>query len=122
MIKNDLISVIIPVYNRARTVFRALDSVINQTYQNIEIILIDDGSNDNLKIDLEKIKYHNLHYHYQDNSGASSARNNGLLKARGKYCLYLDSDDELLPDCIESLVNLSINNNRTLSKKVKLLI
>ncbi|HQJ07176.1 MAG TPA: glycosyltransferase family 2 protein, partial [Spirochaetota bacterium] len=111
MTKNELVSVIVPVYNRADTIVRAIDSVINQTYKNVEIIIIDDGSSDNLKSILDEIKYNNIHYYYQENSGASSARNHGLLKARGKYCIYLDSDDELLPDCIESLVDLSINHN-----------
>ena len=96
-----LFSIVIPTYNRENTILRAVDSVINQKYQNTEIIVVDDGSRDNTKSVLSKyVTNGSITYYYQDNSGVQIARNIGLKMAKGDYILFLDSDDWLLPDCL----------------------
>jgi glycosyltransferase involved in cell wall biosynthesis len=90
------ISVIIPTFNRAETLGRALDSVLNQTCAPREIILVDDGSTDSTR---ELVADHPAHprYLYQANLGVSSARNLGIRSASGEWLAFLDSDDEWLP-------------------------
>lgn len=92
-----LVSVIIPTYNHGQYLLIALKSVFNQTYRNIEIIIIDDGSTDNTKIILnpymDKIKY----IHFQHNQGVSKARNVGIMAAKGEYIAFLDADDRWKP-------------------------
>ncbi|MEJ2647391.1 MAG: glycosyltransferase [Sedimentisphaerales bacterium] len=92
-----LVSVIIPTYNRSKYVTKAIESVLAQTYKSYEIILIDDGSSDDTK-ELIKPYLDRVKYFYQDNSGASAARNNGIRNAKGQWIAFLDSDDEWLPD------------------------
>ncbi len=102
----SLVSIIIPTYNNANTICRAVDSCINQTYKNIEIIVIDDGSTDNTKDVLSKYnKDVRLKYLYQENQERSAARNHGLDVARGEYIQFLDSDDEIYPTKIEKQAN-----------------
>ena len=98
----DKISVIIPTYNRGHLIFKSINSVLNQTYQNIEILIIDDGSTDNTeylihKLNNSKIKYIKL----KENKGASFARNIGIQKASGKYISFQDSDDFYHNDKLE---------------------
>lgn len=92
---NPLVSVVIPVYNSALFLKECIDSVINQTYQNIEIIIVDDGSTDESCDIIEKYYKDNVKLIRQKNSGASSARNNALNYINGKYVQFLDSDDYL---------------------------
>ncbi|UZJ43913.1 glycosyltransferase family 2 protein [Marinimicrobium sp. C6131] len=87
-----LVSVIIPVYNRQKTIARAIDSVLNQSYKNTEIIVVDDGSID-LTEEVVKNLYRNILYIKKNNGGPASARNIGLKNASGDYIAYLDSDD-----------------------------
>lgn len=99
---NPLVSIIIPTYNRADTLPRAIDSVLGQSYDNLELIIVDDGSTDNTKevvksYDDPRIRYIKL----EKNSGAPVARNRGVDEAGGDYIAYLDSDDEFLPDRLE---------------------
>ena len=103
------ISVIIPTYNRKNTLPRAVESVLNQTYKPIEIIIVDDGSTDGTKEWFSEM-YPLVHYIYQVNSGVSSARNTGINSARGDWIALLDSDDEWLPDKLELQVKLLQNN------------
>ena len=103
------ISVIIPTYNRKNTLPRAVESVLNQTYRPIEIIVVDDGSTDGTKEWFSEM-YPLVHYIYQVNSGVSSARNTGINSARGDWIALLDSDDEWLPDKLEIQVKLLQNN------------
>ena len=103
------ISVIIPTYNRKNTLPRAVESVLNQTYKPIEIIVVDDGSTDGTKEWFSEM-YPLVHYIYQVNSGVSSARNTGINSARGDWIALLDSDDEWLPDKLELQVKLLQNN------------
>lgn len=92
-------SVIIPTYNRFSTLGRAIESVRSQTFPAWEIIVIDDGSSDRTQ---ELVKsYPQVIYHYQVNSGVCAARNQGAKMATGDWLVFLDSDDELLPDSLE---------------------
>jgi glycosyltransferase involved in cell wall biosynthesis len=92
---NPLVSVVIPTYNRGQVIEQAIQTVMNQTYYPIEIIVLDDGSTDNT-LEIVK-KYPEVKYYYQKNKGAAQARNNGVLMAEGGYIAFLDSDDIWLP-------------------------
>jgi glycosyltransferase involved in cell wall biosynthesis len=100
----ELVSVVVPTYNRAYCVARALDSALGQTHRNVEVILVDDGSTDNTT-DLIRERYRNeprLRYLTQRNQGVSTARNTGILAARGDYVGLLDSDDYWHPWKLEA--------------------
>lgn len=90
-------SVIIPVYNRTDLLLRAVGSVLRQEFQSFEIIVVDDGSKDDIKSIVDAFGDHRIFYHRQTNQGASAARNAGIDRARGKYVALLDSDDSYLP-------------------------
>ncbi len=91
---NKLVTVIIPTYNYAEYVREAVESVIGQTYRPIEIIVVDDGSQDNTREELAGfINAGQIRYIYQDNRGLAAARNTGLRSAGGEYISFLDSDD-----------------------------
>ena len=109
----DLISVIVPVYNVEKYLRRCIDSILNQTYQNLEIILIDDGSTDNSgAICDEYIKKDNrILVIHQENKGLAGARNSGLDIAKGKYIGCVDSDDYIHPEMYERLYNLIVSTN-----------
>ena len=108
----DKISVIVPVYNAERYLKRCVESILMQTYSNLEVILVDDGSTDNsgkicddyLKVDSRVRVIHKA------NGGVSSARNYGLEVAIGKYVTFVDSDDWIENDAIEILYNLLVKN------------
>lgn len=99
------ISVIIPVYNTGKYLSECLDSVVNQTFKDIEIICINDGSTDNSAEILKEYakKDKRIKVINQKNSGVVTARNNGISKAKGEYIYPLDSDDVIVPDCLEKL-------------------
>jgi glycosyltransferase involved in cell wall biosynthesis len=103
-----LISIIIPVYNTDEYIKKCLMSVIRQTYKNLEIIIINDGSEDNSLSICEDIAEEDprISIYSQKNGGASSARNHGIDIAKGKYIYFIDSDDYIIPTCIESLVSV----------------
>ncbi len=90
------VSVIIPTYNRAQKVLRAVRSVLNQTFLDFELIVVDDGSTDDTAGVLSRYK-EKIHYLYQPNKGPSSARNLGVMESSGEYLAFLDSDDYWLP-------------------------
>jgi len=100
---DPLVSVIIPTYNRADLVVQAVESVINQTYGRMEIIVVDDGSTDNTREVLEKYQ-EKINYIYQERSERCRARNKGFAHCRGDYMAFLDSDDLWLPTKIERQV------------------
>lgn len=109
-----LVSVITPVYNAERYLGRMLDSVLSQTYQNIEIILVDDCSKDHSSEIIREYKKRCdfIVYHLQEeNRGAGHARNKALELARGQYVAFLDSDDVWMPDKIERQLNLMKEQN-----------
>ncbi len=101
----DLISIIIPVYNAQDFLSECLESVINQTYENIEIILIDDGSNDNSATLCNQYAMQDKRIVFirQENHGNTNARKNGLKIAKGKYILFVDADDFVKRDMTEVL-------------------
>lgn len=99
----ELVSVVIPCHNYAHFVGNAIESVLKQSYPNVEIIVIDDGSTDDTKDTI--MAYRSVHYVRQHNLGVSRARNIGLSSSRGAYVLFLDADDCLLPGAIEVGVN-----------------
>lgn len=106
---NPIVSVIIPTHNRSHYITDALESVLEQTYGNIEIIVVDDGSTDGTEKALEPYQDRIL-YLQQNNEGAASARNFGIRKASGHYIAFLDSDDLYLPKKIERQVDALKNN------------
>lgn len=115
MEKNQpLISIIIPIYNVENYIKECLNSVSNQTYKNLEILCINDGSLDN---SLNITKHHSntdnrIKIINQDNKGLSAARNTGLRNAIGEYIFFLDSDDILLENAIEKLVETATSKNQ----------
>ena len=96
-------SVIIPTYNRADTIQASIKSVLNQTFENHELIVVDDGGTDNTEKIVTGFQDNRIKYIYQPNSGVSQARNTGAAHARGRYLLFLDSDDSFTPQYLEKL-------------------
>jgi len=109
---NDLISVIVPVYNVSTYLSECIDSIIKQTYKKLEIILVDDGSTDNSAsiCDNYAKKDNRIKVIHKKNGGVSSTRNAGIDNANGKYICFIDSDDYILDNYIESLYNNMIND------------
>lgn len=100
-----LVSIVIPVYNGSNYLGEAIDSALNQTYENIEIIVINDGSSDNGKTEEIALSYGNkIRYFYKENGGVSSALNMGISKMRGEYFSWLSHDDMYAPEKIERQV------------------
>lgn len=113
----DLVSVVIPVYNREKTIVRAVKSVLNQTYKNIEVIIVDDCSSDNSRVVIENAFSENNNVRYiclEKNSGACVARNRGVQLSKGKYVAFLDSDDAFLPNKIEKQISCLCETNAQL--------
>lgn len=105
---DNLVSVIIPTYNRENFIEKSIESVLNQTYKNIEIIIVDDNSSDNTFYIIKKYmeKYDFIKYVKHDiNKGGSAARNTGVNLAKGKYVAFLDSDDEWINTKLEKCVD-----------------
>lgn len=105
---NKLVSVIIPVYNAEKYLEECIDSVINQTYKNIELILINDGSTDNSQDICEryKNKYSNINLFNITNHGVSYSRNFGISKSSGEYIIFIDADDYIEKNMIFDLVKI----------------
>lgn len=113
MERNIKVSIIIPIYNVEKYLRQCLDSAVNQTLSNIEIILINDGSTDNSSCIARE---YSLNYSFiklieQKNSGQSIARNKGIDAANGKYIYFLDSDDYIEINAIENLYKEAERNN-----------
>ena len=102
------ISIIIPVYNVEKYINRCLSSIMNQKYSNLEVIMIDDGSNDNSSNICKKFQMMDsrFHYYWQENSGVSAARNMGISLATGDYISFIDSDDYLDEWCYYKLITI----------------
>ena len=104
------VSIIIPTYNRRQSIGRSVRSVLNQTYQDFELIIVDDGSTDNTKelvadFNDERIRY----VRHEENKGEAAARNTGIKAARCDYIAYQDSDDEWLPEKLARQIELLEN-------------
>jgi glycosyltransferase involved in cell wall biosynthesis len=107
----EKVSIIIPAYNKAELTVKTVDSVLNQTYPNVEVIVVDDGSTDNTKQAMAA--YGNrVKYFYKENGGACSARNYGLKNAQGEYIGFLDCDDVYEPAKVEEAVSYLMKNPR----------
>jgi len=112
--KNPTVSVIIPTYNRAHLVGRAIESVLNQTYKDFEIIVVDDGSTDNTEDIIRQFQEKDKRIKYikhDKNKGGSAARNTGIKNSSGYFLSFLDSDDQWLPNKLEFEVKI-LNNNK----------
>ncbi len=112
--QDDLVSVIIPFYNEKFYFEECIQSVLDQSYKNIEIIIINDGSKSKYLQILENVKNKNLdkiRLYHKENGGVSSARNLGIQKAKGKYISFIDSDDIWLPNKIEHQINIIKTKN-----------
>lgn len=107
-----MVSVIIPTFNYAEFISDSIDSVLTQTFKDLEIIVVDDGSTDNTKDILQKYS-NKIKYYYQDNKGPASARNMGIKKATGSYVCFLDSDDIFIPNKLQ----IQIDTFNSISKQ-----
>ncbi|HDP79095.1 MAG TPA: glycosyltransferase [Mesotoga infera] len=107
-LSTPLVSVIIPAYNAESTIIRTVRSILLQNYENIEVIVVDDGSTDNTANELKSISGDNQRVRLvtQNNQGVSVARNRGIQDARGEYIVFLDSDDFLEPEFVSVLVSI----------------
>ena len=106
--ENALISVIVPVYNTGKYLTNCVKSILEQTYKNIEILLVDDGSDDNTTLTIcneLELTYSKVRVIHQDNMGAAAARNRGIEEAKGNYLCFIDSDDFVESEMIENLLN-----------------
>lgn len=99
------VSVIIPCYNQGKYLEESVNSVLNQTFQDFEIIIVNDGSTDNSKEIIDKIEHPKVIKIHQENKGVAAARNEGIKRASGEYILPLDSDDKIAPTYIEKAVH-----------------
>lgn len=102
---NPLVSIITPTYNRGYIIKNAVQSILDQTYKNFELIIIDDGSKDNTELIIKNYKDKRIRYEKQKNSGQGIARNKGLSLAEGEWIAFLDSDNELFPEHLETIIN-----------------
>ena len=111
--KKDKVSIIVPVYNVEKYIEKCLNSLISQSYKNIEIILIDDGSKDNSgKIcDTYKRKDSRIKVVHKENAGVSEARNSGIQKATGEYLCFVDADDFVMNDYVEYMYQLIVKES-----------
>lgn len=112
----DKVSIIIPAYNVEKYIYRAIESSLEQTYNNIEVVIVDDGSTDNTWSIIEEYKKKDsrLIAIKQENSGVSSARNKALSVATGNYVIFLDSDDWLEKNAVQYLIDLKKKKNNLL--------
>lgn len=107
--ESELVSVITPVYNAGSVIGKTLESIFNQTYKKIEVVLVDDCSKDNSREVIEKYKEKHpeiVYYCQSTNQGAGAARNKALELARGQYVAFLDADDIWHPEKIEKQIDL----------------
>ncbi|OZU89282.1 beta-1,4-galactosyltransferase [Virgibacillus indicus] len=110
MLQEGKVSVVVPIYKVEKYIHRCIDSIVNQTYENIEIILVDDGSPDNCGdiADHYQEKDSRINVIHKENGGLSDARNHGMEQVTGEYTMFVDSDDWLERDAIEVMVNHSL--------------
>lgn len=116
MEKQDLISIIVPVYNVENYIDRCVESIINQSYKNLEIILVDDGSTDSSreKCDIWVARDHRIMVIHKENGGVGNARNIGMGYANGEWIGFVDSDDFIEPEMYEVLYRGCVDNGADL--------
>jgi glycosyltransferase involved in cell wall biosynthesis len=108
MKKNIKISVIIPLFNKEKTIYRTVQSVLDQTFPQFELLIIDDGSTDDSFNIISNIKDERICIYTKENSGVSDSRNFGIKKACGDYLFLLDADDLIKKECLETLYKLTV--------------
>ncbi|MBO4379933.1 MAG: glycosyltransferase, partial [Muribaculaceae bacterium] len=113
ILDNPLVSVIIPIYNVEKYLEECVESVVNQTYSNLEIILSDDGSTDSSGAIADRLAATDIRIHviHEENGGSSVARNRGLDIAKGEYVMFVDSDDTVSLDIVERLLGIMIETD-----------
>ena len=102
-----MISVVIPLYNKEKQIINTLQSIFRQTYQDFEIVVINDGSTDNSVAEVERIQDPRIRLINQQNTGVSVARNRGIQESKGEYIALLDGDDEWMPDYLKTQIELA---------------
>jgi glycosyltransferase involved in cell wall biosynthesis len=111
-----IVSVIMPTYNRAKTIERAINSVLNQSYAKIELIIIDDGSSDNTSEILNRFNDPGIRiFKHEKNKGVTAAKNTGLNNIHGEWFTILDSDDEIVPDAIETMISIPLYFDKSIT-------
>ena len=100
-------SIIIPCFNRAHIINRAIQGVLEQTFQDFEILIVDDGSTDNTKSTIQELNDTRIKYIYQNNAGVCSARNTGAKQANGDFLIFLDSDDMVEKSWLKDFFDLT---------------
>lgn len=114
--ENSLVSIVVPVYNVELYIRKCIESILKQTYQNFELILVDDGSTDKSMLIIEKyINDKRIKVFNKKNGGLSDARNFGIDRANGKYITFIDSDDEITNKYLENLVIALESTNSDIS-------
>jgi glycosyltransferase involved in cell wall biosynthesis len=114
-----LVSIIMATFNRAYIIARAIDSVLNQSYRNLELIIVDDGSADNTSDIL--MKYHDPRiriFKHEKNRGATAAKNTGIKQIKGEWFTTFDSDDEMVPTAIETMIKIPLSFDQTITSVV----
>ena len=106
-----MISIIVPFYNSEQTIVRCIESILNQTIKDFELILVDDGSTDNSYSLCTKYIGNNVHLFKNDHLGVSVARNKGLSVAKGEYITFCDADDTYTSDHLEQMISAENNTN-----------
>lgn len=112
--ENPLVSIIIPTYNRPWILQEAVNSALNQTYSNIEIIIVDDGSPDpDVLVIIEQLqqKFPQIHVIHQENKGPGAARNTGVCLSQGEFLIFLDDDDLLFPEYVKICLNIAFKED-----------
>lgn len=102
-----MISVVIPLYNKEQSIATTLQTVLDQTYQDFEIVIVNDGSTDYSVEEVAKVLDPRIHLIHQSNAGVSAARNRGIEEARGEYIAFLDADDEWKTDYLKAQYELT---------------
>ena len=105
------VSVIVPIYNTAKYLNKCIDSILNQTEKDIELILVNDGSTDNSEDIINNYKDKRIKYISKKNEGIGKTRNRGIKEAKGKYLMFIDSDDYISSNCVEVMFGNAIKNN-----------
>lgn len=111
-----MVSVIVPIYNAESTINRCVESIVNQTFEDIEIILVNDGSTDDSELHIQNWakKDKRVKAIHQNNQGVSEARNVGIETAQGEYIVFADVDDWMMPNCIEETMRRHCPGNLTI--------
>lgn len=112
---NDLISIVIPLYNKEKAINKTILSVLKQTYINWELIIVDDGSTDRSADVVRSFSDKRIFYYLKKNGGVSSARNYGVKKAKGEWIIFLDADDCFLPNALNILYELVVKEKKRIS-------